>query len=79
MKYFNRLANREFLILVALVASAMTMHVKQHITEKQAQPVQSSQRMCEPSVASLNKARAMPADCGMRAKVRSVRSTVSWV
>ncbi|SAL18162.1 hypothetical protein AWB71_00795 [Caballeronia peredens] len=82
MKFFNRLANRESLMLVAIVASAITMHVRQHVTEAQGGAAQSSQQVCEPAAANPDTsraARAMPADCSIRAKARSTHPLATWV
>ncbi len=52
MKYFNALANRKFLVLVAIVASAVTLQVRQHMTDTTVQTMPSHTqegRMCAPS------------------------------
>ncbi|KND55181.1 hypothetical protein BPUN_3138 [Candidatus Paraburkholderia kirkii] len=71
VKYFNRLANREFLVLVAIVASALTVQVRQHVVGNDARPAQSSRasdgRLCEPPAPGAKKMRVLPADCGIRA------------
>ena len=86
MKVFNRLAHREFLILVAIAASAITLHVRQHVNDPAAQASQAnSARMCEPRTANpnanadANEARAMPADCSIRANMGRTRSRAVWV
>ena len=70
MKHFNALAHRGFLLLVAIVASAVTLHVRQYMTEQRpiADALSHAQygRMCAPSSASGDRARALPADCDMR-------------
>ncbi|SAK49940.1 hypothetical protein AWB79_01501 [Caballeronia hypogeia] len=88
MKFFNQLANREFLIFVAIVASAVTLHVRQRVSTDQ--PAASSGanngRICESPVASATKAEllpaslpaALPADC-MRATTRQARDHALWV
>ncbi|SAK59764.1 hypothetical protein [Caballeronia ptereochthonis] len=84
MKYFNRLAHREFLVLVAIVASALTMHVRQHVAGNDAQPAQSARasdgRLCEPPTSDARKMRVLPADCGIRAtNVQSAGAHALWV
>jgi hypothetical protein len=71
MKGLNALANREFLVLVAIVASAVTLHVRQHVTPVSVPEAVPSHaqfgRMCAPSSSSRSGsgdgARALPADC----------------
>ena len=81
MNFINRLANREFLILVAIIASAITLHVRQQVTDAQARPAQAAQgtygRICEPPAAKTAEARIMPADCGIRANVRRARASAN--
>lgn len=84
MKVFNRLAHREFLILVAIAASAITLHVRQHVNDPSAEASQAiPARMCEPRAANPNanesEARAMPADCAIRANAGQAHSRAVWV
>ncbi len=83
MKYFNALANREFLVLVAIVASAITMHVRQHVAAHAPLSSHIEQgRMCTPSTMKEGdeaKTRALPADCDMRTNVRTPRFTRTWI
>ena len=84
MNIFNRLANREFLVMVAIVASAITLHVRQHVAGN---PVQSTPasgaasygRICEPPAGDAKDARMLPADCGIRAKARTAHDHALWV
>lgn len=81
MNFLNRLAHREFLILVAMAASALTLHVRQHVIEEQ--PVQASHadygRICEAPAVSESKVRLLPAECRMRANLPSNRTHTPWV
>ena len=83
MKYSSGLANRESLVLVAIVASALTMYVRQHVTGPQVQTVHTSRandgRICEPPAADAKQARMLPADCGIRTKVPGARAHTPWV
>lgn len=84
MNFFNRLANREFLVLVAIVASALTLHVRQHVDGHQAQAAQTSGatnagRICEPAASGAKQARMLPADCGVRANTRGAHGHTLWV
>lgn len=83
MKYFNRLAHREFLVLVAIVASALTMHVRQHVDGPREQAGQTVRvndgRICEPPAADAKQPRMLPADCGIRAKMPAARARTLWV
>ncbi|KXV10130.1 hypothetical protein CR51_09520 [Caballeronia megalochromosomata] len=82
MKSLNRLAHREFLILVAIAASALTLHVRQQLLESHAQPAQARAdygRICEPPAASAGKARVLPAECGVRANMPSNATHAPWV
>ncbi|SAL22387.1 hypothetical protein AWB74_00880 [Caballeronia arvi] len=84
MKYFNRLVHREFLILVAIAASAVTLQVREHVAGVESQPAQGSRetdrRLCEPSAANDGDApRMLPADCGIRADMRPHRERATWV
>jgi hypothetical protein len=76
VKFLNRLAHREFLILVAMAASALTLHVRQHVIEEH--PVQASHadygRICEAPAASESKARVLPAECRLRASLPANRT-----
>lgn len=82
MKHFNALANREFLVFVAIVASAITLHVR-HIDSGAPSAPSHIQygRMCEPSESSSgdDSARVRPADCDMRTNVRTHRILQPWV
>ncbi|WP_277185598.1 hypothetical protein [Caballeronia sp. BR00000012568055] len=83
MKHFNWLASREFLVLVAIVASAITMHVRLH-EDTSTQPSQQVQygRMCEPTASNDqddSKARAVPADCELRTNMRITLAARPWV
>ncbi|BAO85807.1 MULTISPECIES: hypothetical protein [Caballeronia] len=82
MKYFNRLANREFLILVAVAASALTLQVREHVADAQPTyaPHAIDERLCEPSASNEDEApRMLPADCGIRADMRTHRARARWV
>jgi hypothetical protein len=84
VKQFNALANREFLLFVAIVASAITLHVREQMIDARpapASPDAQSQvsRLCEPAQASADKARVLPADCDMRTNVRTAHSARPWV
>ena len=79
MKYFNRLAHREFLILVAIAASALTLQVREHVSATPVAPA-SNERLCAPSTFDDGKApRMLPADCGIRADMRAHRARATWV
>jgi hypothetical protein len=83
-KHFNALANRELLVFVAIVASALTLHVRQHLSDSSPQAAPSLVqygRMCEPSDSAIDngKARVHPADCDMRTNVRTHRMVPNWV
>jgi hypothetical protein len=87
VNFFNRLANREFLVLVAIVASAVTLHVRQQVDGNQAQQAQTSGatgapnygRMCEPPAADAKEARMLPAECDIRANTRRAHAHSLWV
>jgi hypothetical protein len=85
LKHFNWLASREFLVLVAIVASAITMHVRMQADAASSQAAQQVQygRMCEPTSSSKDeddsKARAVPADCELRTNVRTSLAARPWV
>ncbi|SAK96735.1 hypothetical protein AWB80_07255 [Caballeronia pedi] len=78
MKIFNRLANRETLILVAIAASAITLQVRQHTIDPPAARAEDG-RVCEPPAAQAAKARVLPADCNIRANLPLHRSRATWV
>jgi hypothetical protein len=79
VKNFNRLAHREFLILVAIAASALTLQVREHTMDKSASRAV-DERMCEPSTYDEGNApRMLPADCGIRADMRTHRAQATWV
>ncbi|WP_250512540.1 hypothetical protein [Caballeronia sp. INDeC2] len=79
MKFFNRLAHREFLIIVAVAASALTLHVRQHVADTHTQTPADYGRMCEGPSVSPGKARVLPADCAVRANMRPERTHAPWV
>ncbi|SAK41593.1 hypothetical protein AWB76_00292 [Caballeronia temeraria] len=84
MKLFNRLAHREYRVLVAIAASALTMQLRQHVVDAGAQPDQGARaadygRICEPSVSDAAKPRALPADCGIRTDMKPNRPHAPWV
>jgi hypothetical protein len=81
VKHFNALANREFLLLVAIAASAITMHVRQHVVTQAPPSHIENGRMCAPSGLqdSDKKARALPADCDMRTNVQTPHMARTWV
>lgn len=83
MKSFNRLAKREFLIVVAIAASALSLHVRQQTFDTHAQtahaPREDYGRICEPPAAKVGEARMMPAHCGIRADARRDRPHAPWV
>jgi hypothetical protein len=85
VKHFNTLANRELLVFVAIVASAITLYVRQHVVDATAQALPQSTvqfgRMCEPSDSSSRdeKARVRPADCDMRTDGQLHRDVRPWV
>jgi hypothetical protein len=83
-RQLNALANREFLVFVAIVASALTWHVRQHMSDENVQAAPSRVeygRMCEPSDSAIDngKARVRPADCDMHTNVRTHRIVRNWV
>jgi hypothetical protein len=78
VKIFNRLANRESLILVAIAASAITMHVRQHTIHAPAARAE-YERVCEPHAAQDGRARVLPADCGIRANLPRHHARSTWV
>jgi hypothetical protein len=84
LKHFNWLASREFLVLVAIVASAITMHVRMQADASSQQSQQAQYgRMCEPTASSKDeddsKARVVPADCELRTNVRTSLAARPWV
>jgi hypothetical protein len=85
MKTSRPLAMREILVFVAIVASAVTWHVRQQaIAPSAANAVPSDAqygRMCEPSTSNQKdeEARTLPADCKTRAGAHPVHATALWV
>jgi hypothetical protein len=83
VKFLNRLAHREFLTLVAVAASALTLHIRERVIDMHAQPAQASHLeygpLCEAPAARTGKARVLPAACGVRANRRPDRTHASWV
>jgi hypothetical protein len=81
VKYFNRLAHREFLILVAIAASAISLHVREHVVDSHAQQASHSTygRVCEQPAPDAGEARMLPADCAIRSNVRTVHAQPTWV
>lgn len=83
MDYLHRLAKRESLVLVAIVASGVTLQVRQQVTVTQetAAHVQPSQAapICEPSSTQTDTPRLQPADCSIRAHVRPTHPVGLWV
>ncbi|SPB15999.1 hypothetical protein NOV72_03198 [Caballeronia novacaledonica] len=81
MKLFNRLAHREFLIVVAIAASALTLPIRQHVTERQSAQASHAEfgRLCEAPAASAGKARVLPAGCRLRATMPANRMRTPWV
>ncbi|MDR5833307.1 hypothetical protein [Caballeronia sp. LZ034LL] len=85
MNFLHRLAKRESLVLVAIVASAVTVQVRQHVNAAQetAAHVQPSQAapICEPSSAQTetDAPRMQAADCSIRAHVRPTHPVGLWV
>jgi hypothetical protein len=83
MDLMHRLAKREFLVLVAIVASAVTLQVRQHVGAAQdaSAHVQTLHDgpVCEPSTAQTDEPRMQPADCNIRAQVRPTHPTALWV
>jgi hypothetical protein len=84
MKHFSAIANRELLVLVAIVASAVTLHIRQQMTpattaDTQAPVHAQFGRMCSPSAKDVDKPRALPADCEMRANLPKAKPLQTWV
>jgi hypothetical protein len=83
VKFFNRLAHREFLVLAAVAASALTLHIRQESIDAHARSTHVSRaeygRICEPPVAHAQKGRVLPADCAIRANVQPNRPNAPWV
>ncbi|SAK76020.1 hypothetical protein AWB77_03517 [Caballeronia fortuita] len=83
MNIFNRLAHREFLVLVAIAASALTLQIRQHSVDTAAQNEHAARldhgRICEPPAADPAKLRVLPADCGISTDMRPQRAHASWV
>ncbi|WP_250450819.1 hypothetical protein [Caballeronia sp. ATUFL_M2_KS44] len=79
MKRFNALANREFLLLVAIVASAVTLHVRERAIETPVASQASYPHMCEPTGAAGNKAKILPAGCDVRTDTKKDRNARPWV
>jgi hypothetical protein len=83
----NRLANRESLVFVAIVASAATLHVRQHVADPdtsaaQAAPAYSGASecaACAPLAADAGEPRMLPADCPIRATLRPIHPAAFWV
>jgi hypothetical protein len=42
VRFFNRLAHREYLVLVAIVAAALTLHIRQPVIDTDAQSAPAS-------------------------------------
>ncbi|MDR5819645.1 hypothetical protein [Caballeronia sp. LZ043] len=83
MNFLHRLAKRESLVLVAIVASAVTIQVRQHVNaiQEAAAQVQPSQAapVCEPSSMQTDAPRMQPAECSIRGHVRPTHPTGLWV
>jgi hypothetical protein len=84
MKGLFAFANREFLVLVAIVASAVTLHVRQQVVPVAAPEAVPSHaqfgRMCAPSSSRAvagDGARPLPADCELHRSVSEVGK--GWV
>ncbi|MDR5742343.1 hypothetical protein QCE73_04140 [Caballeronia sp. LZ029] len=81
MKFLNRLAHREFLILVAVAASALSLHVRQHVIDTQTAQASHADygRICEAPAVSEGQARVLPAECRLRATMPANRTHTPWV
>jgi hypothetical protein len=81
VKYFNMLASRESLVMIAIVASAITMHVRLQATPAQSAEHLQYGRMCEPTVSAdtEGKARVQPADCELRQNLHTGIAMRPWV
>ncbi|VXB72281.1 conserved hypothetical protein [Burkholderia sp. 8Y] len=73
------LANRELFIFVAIVASAITLHVREHGIDRSARVRAAYTPLCEPSAHGASKARLRPADCSVSANAPAVRIAGRWV
>jgi hypothetical protein len=81
MKVFNALANREYLLLIAIATSAITLSVREHTSGAPAQVRSHAQtgRICAPSAEAGETARPLPADCGVQMKAPAPRAMETWV
>jgi len=75
----NALMNRELLLFVAIVASAITLHVREHATDRYVPANASYARLCEPSAHGSDKTPLRAADCNVRAKPGAMRIARPWV
>jgi len=79
MKRSSALANRELLVFVAIVASAITLHVREHGIDRSATVHAAYTPLCEPSAHRAPKAGLRSADCDVRANAPAGRIARPWV
>ncbi|MDR5738879.1 hypothetical protein [Caballeronia sp. LZ016] len=79
MKVLNALANREFLVLVAIVVSALTLHVREQVVDRPAVAHANYTLMCEPSAPPTKKAKLQSAECDVPAGAHPPGAERPWV
>jgi len=79
MKRLNALANREFLVLVAIAASAITLNVRERVIDEPATSHANYTLMCEPSAAPSKKAKLQSAECAVPTGAHPVPAARPWV
>ncbi|MDR5854012.1 hypothetical protein P9239_13995 [Caballeronia sp. LZ062] len=79
MKPSRALAYRELLVFVAIVASAITLHVRERSVVRSATVLAPVTALCEPCAHGSPRARLRPADCDVRAHAPAVRIARPWV
>ncbi|WP_250471879.1 hypothetical protein [Caballeronia sp. GAFFF1] len=85
MKWSRALANRELFVFVAIVASAIALHIRAEAIDRSAASAASAamraaySQLCEPSPHGSARARPRPADCRARAHVEPTPTERLWV
>ncbi|QSN62031.1 hypothetical protein [Caballeronia sp. M1242] len=85
MKWSRALANRELLVFIAIVASAITLHVRAEAIDRSAASAAAAamraaySQLCEPSPHGSTRARPRPADCRPRAHIEPTQTERLWL
>jgi hypothetical protein len=85
MKWSRALANRELFVFVAILASAITLHVRAEAIDRSAASAAAAamraaySQLCEPSPHGSTRAHPRPADCRPRARVEPTQGERLWL